>query len=281
MLPLRDIGSNAYGIGREQTDNGKGILLGNPHFPWDGTERFYQSHLTIPGKVDVQGGSLFGVPIVLIGHTQNFAWSHTVSTAFRFTPFELTLAPGSPTTYLVDGVPKEMERTELEVEVRREDGSIATEKRTLYDTEYGPVFTELLGQPLFPWTQAKAFAMGDANAANFRYLNHFFETNMAQSVREYDRVLRRNQGIPWVNSIAADSTGEAYYADISVVPARHRRARRALQHRARHGDDPPAAPARPRRGAELVQLGQRPQRDPARARSGPTSTCRRCSAPTT
>jgi acyl-homoserine-lactone acylase len=28
----------------------------------------------------------------------------------------------------------------------------------------------------------------------------------------------RNQGVPWVNTIAADSTGEAYYADISVVP---------------------------------------------------------------
>ena len=37
-------------------------------------------------------------------------------------------------------------------------------------------------------------------------------------MRELDRVLRRNQGIPWVNTIAADSRGEAYYADISVVP---------------------------------------------------------------
>ena len=213
VLPPLDIGSNAYGIGRDQTDNGKGLLLGNPHFPWDGSERFYQSHLTIPGKLDVQGGSLFGVPIVLIGNTRGLAWSHTVSTAFRFTPFELTLVPGSPTTYLVDGVPKEMQRTELTVETPT--GPVT---RTLYDTDYGPMFTELLGQPLFPWGQGKAFAMGDANAANFRYLNHFFETNLAQSVREYDQVQRRNQGVPWVNSIAADSTGEAYYADISVVP---------------------------------------------------------------
>ena len=37
-------------------------------------------------------------------------------------------------------------------------------------------------------------------------------------MREYDRVQRRNQGIPWVNSIAADSRGEAYYADIGAVP---------------------------------------------------------------
>ena len=217
-LPLGGIGSNAYGIGREQTDNGRGMLLGNPHFPWDGAERFYQTQLTIPGQMDVAGGSLFGVPVILIGHTRGLAWSHTVSTAYRFTPFEEKLVPGSPTTYLVDGRPREMERDEVTVQVRLPDGRLEPRSRTLYSTVHGPIFTEVLGQPLFPWTPASAFAMGDANAANFRYLNHFFETNQAQSVREYDQVLRRNQGVPWVNSIAADSKGEAYYADISVVP---------------------------------------------------------------
>ena len=69
------------------------MVLGNPHFPWQGAQRFYQSHLTIPGKADVSGAALFGVPIVLIGHTKKLAWSHTVSTARRFTPFELTARP--------------------------------------------------------------------------------------------------------------------------------------------------------------------------------------------
>ena len=52
----------------------------------------------------MSGASLFGVPLVLIGHTTTMAWSHTVSTAYRFTPYQLTLVPG-PTrrTYLVDG----------------------------------------------------------------------------------------------------------------------------------------------------------------------------------
>ena len=36
------------------------------------------------------------------------------------------------------------------------------------------MFTSLLGLPLFPWTPATAYAMGDVNADNFRYLNHFF-----------------------------------------------------------------------------------------------------------
>ena len=209
-----DIGSNAYGLGREAVAGGGGMVLGNPHFPWDGPERFFQAQLTIPGKVDVAGASLFGVPVVLIGSTRNLAWSHTVSTAFRFTPFEVKLVPGSPTTYLVDGQPHQMERDVVTVDV----GGGQQRTRTLYSTKYGPVFTSLLGLPLFPWTSASAYSMGDVNGGNFRYLNHFFETNQAQSVEQYDTIERRYQGIPWVNSIAADSSGKAYYADIGAIP---------------------------------------------------------------
>ena len=88
------------------------MVLGNPHFPWDGAERLYQAHLTIPGKLDVSGGSLYGVPAVLIGHTRGLAWSHTVASAWRFTPFELTLAPGDPYSYIVDGQVRKMEATD-------------------------------------------------------------------------------------------------------------------------------------------------------------------------
>ena len=45
---------NAVALGKDATDNGHGMLLGNPHFPWDGPERFYQAQLTIPGKLDVE-----------------------------------------------------------------------------------------------------------------------------------------------------------------------------------------------------------------------------------
>ena len=89
-------------------------MLGNPHFPWDGSERLYQAHLRIPGKVDVAGGTLYGVPLILIGHTRGLAWSHTVATAWRFTPFKLQLPPGDPHSYIVDGETKPMEATEVE-----------------------------------------------------------------------------------------------------------------------------------------------------------------------
>ncbi len=218
QLPLGGIGSNAYGLGRDATDNGRGMVLGNPHFPWDGSERFFEAQLTIPGQINVSGASLFGVPVINIGHTDNLAWSHTVSTAYRFTPFELKLVPGQPTSYIYDGEVRQMRSEDVTVEVKTAGGGLESRSRTLYSSHHGSVLTSILGLPLFPWTPATAWSIGDANAGNFRYLNHFFEVNQAQDVDELDELIKRNQGVPWVNTIAADSDGDAYYADISVVP---------------------------------------------------------------
>ena len=210
------IGSNAVALGSQATQNGKGMMLGNPHFPWDGPERFYQAHLMIPGQVNVSGGSLYGVPLVNIGHTDNLAWSHTVSTAWRFTPFEETINPAKPTQYLYDGQWKDMKEDHVTVMVRTADG-LQPRTRTLYSTIHGPVFDDLAGIPL-PWTPVTAFSMGDVNAANFRYLNHFFFVNQAQSVQQLHEIETKYEGIPWVNTIAADSAGKAYYADIGAIP---------------------------------------------------------------
>ena len=144
------------------------MVLANPHFPWQGSERFYQSHLVIPGKMNVSGASLFGVPVIMIGHTENLAWTHTVSTAFRFVPIQLKLVPGDPTSYLVDGQPEKMESNDVTVQTLQPDGSLAPVTRTLYTTRYGPVFNTLQGQPFFDWTPTTAYAMYDANADNLR-----------------------------------------------------------------------------------------------------------------
>ena len=225
-LPIKAAGSNAVAIGRDGVRGGtRGVLLGNPHFPWLGPERFYQAHLTIPGKIDVSGASLFGVPAVLIGHTKTMAWSHTVSTAFRFTPYQLNLVPGSPTTFLRDGRPVEMTSRDVAVSVPVDGKAcadsgcpVATSTRRLWTAPgIGPVFNELVGIPL-PWTTNTAFALRDANAANFRAFNHFFATNKAKSAKEELAVLERYQGIPWVNTIVADKAGDALYADIGAIP---------------------------------------------------------------
>jgi len=213
-----DIGSNAVGLGSESTSTGKGMLYGNPHFPWSGSERFFQAQLTVPGKMNVSGASLLGAPVVLIGHTRNLAWSHTVSTARRFSAFREELVPGQPTKYIVDGQQKNMTQTEVTVEVKQPDDSIEPETRTLYSTVNGPVFTTVQKSPVFPWTAQYAYTMFDPNSQGLRFINHFFDTNRSQSVGQLKQALDRNQGVPWVNTIAADSAGKSLYADIGAIP---------------------------------------------------------------
>ena len=84
--PEAPFGSNATAVGGAETSTKRGMLLGNPHFPWRGRYHFTQQHLTIPGSYDVAGASLIGSPAVNIGWNKDVAWSHTVSTAYRFTP---------------------------------------------------------------------------------------------------------------------------------------------------------------------------------------------------
>jgi acyl-homoserine-lactone acylase len=157
------------------------------------------------------------MPFVMIGHTADAAWTHTVSTPVTFGLFEVPLAAGDPTTYVVDGKPEKMTSREVTVQVRQADGSLEPVRRTFWATRYGPVLNDVGGFPV-PWTAKSAYALRDANATNLRGLNTWFELDQARSTADVVRALSSTQGVPWVNTIATDRAGNALYADIQVVP---------------------------------------------------------------
>jgi acyl-homoserine-lactone acylase len=208
-------GSNAWAFGRDSTADGRGLLLGNPHFPWVGTNRFWQMHVTVPGQLDVMGASLGQTAIVQIGFNKDVAWSHTVSTGKRFTLHELTLAPGDATSYLVDGQPQKMTRQIVSITSRDAAGQPSTKTHTVWRTRYGPVF--VMPRAGLNWSAERAYAVQDANAGNARSTDTWLAFNRATSVQDMQRAMG-NLGIPWVNTIAADRHGAAMYADVSVVP---------------------------------------------------------------
>jgi acyl-homoserine-lactone acylase len=213
-----DIGSNMYAFGPEGTADGSSMVFGNPHFPWSGTERLYISHMTTP-DFDIMGASLYGVPAVLIGFNDKFAWSHTVSSAYRFTFYELDLDPSSPTSYLYDDTPTPMTPVEVNVGVLEADGSTSTETRTLYRSQYGPMLEfQVSGVPVLEWSTTKAYTMRDANAENDRLMNQFFRWNAAQSWEEFVDLHASVLGTPWVNTVASGPGKPAYYGDVTVVP---------------------------------------------------------------
>jgi acyl-homoserine-lactone acylase len=209
------LGSNAWAFGRETTADGRGLLLGNPHFPWVGVNRFYEMHVTVPGQLDVMGATGANGPFISIGFNQDVAWSHTVSTGKRFTLHVLTLVPGDPTRYLVDGKPENMTSRNVSIDVLNGDHTVSSRQRTLWSTRWGPVV--IMPRAGLNWTATTAYAVQDANAGNTRFTGTWLAIARARGVADIRSALR-GLGTPWVNTIAADRAGNALYADVSVVP---------------------------------------------------------------
>ncbi|MFD3959778.1 MULTISPECIES: acylase [Streptomyces] len=209
-----DMGSNAVAFRGSTTANGRGLLLGNPHYPWDGGRRFWQSQQTIPGELNVAGGSLLGSTTISIGHNADVAWSHTVATGVPLNLHQLTLDPADPTVYLVDGKPERMTQRTVTVPVK--DGAPVT--RTQWWTRYGPVVTAFGAALPLPWTATTAYALNDPNATNLRAADTALGFSKARSTAGIERSLHRSQGLPWVNTIAADRSGNSFFSQAQVLP---------------------------------------------------------------
>jgi acyl-homoserine-lactone acylase len=111
-----------------------------------------------------------------------------------------------------------MTARKVTITIRKPDGTLVPFSRTLYSTRYGPMFNSLFGLSL-PWTASSAYSIKDANATNVaRAMNTWFGIDRAATTGQVLTIIKKFQGIPWVNTIASDKQGQALYADIGAIP---------------------------------------------------------------
>ena len=207
------IGSNAYGIGGDLTDTGKAILLGNPHYPWSGPSRFHMAHVTIPGEIDIMGVGLYTTAFIAIGFTRDIAWTHTVSTALRFTFYQLDLKPDNPMVYEYGDESRDITSIKVVVD-KLEDGKLVPVEKTIFLSHFGPI----VQSAELPWDAQHAYAIRDVNYENNRSTLQYIDLAKATSVDELFQTLASHQGVFFVNTIAVDRHGNAFYGDVSSVP---------------------------------------------------------------
>ena len=208
------IASNGWALGSERTQSGLGALVSNTHFPAEGERQWHESHLTIPGKLNVYGASLMGVPLINIGFNEHVAWTHTVSNTPRFTLYQLDLHPDDPTRYRYGEEYRDMDAQEHTIEVLQEDGSVEKESRTLYRTHYGP----MINAPVGGWTRVVGFSYRDVNENNLSMSSSFLGMGKATDLDSFKEAHREHMGIPWVHTMMADDQGNAFYADSAATP---------------------------------------------------------------
>jgi acyl-homoserine-lactone acylase len=207
--------SNGWAIGRERSAAGMGMLLANPHYPWVGANRFWEKHLTIPGKLNVYGVSLLGSPGVAIGFNDSIAWTHTVSAGTRLSFYSLDLVPGKPTTYRYDGHERAMEARKVRIDVKQADGSVKALERTVWFSHYGPIIN--MNAPL-RWSTTRALTVRDANFEVRNIAPQWLAMSRAKSMKEFQQAHATYQSMPWVNTIATGKEGTAWYTDSASTP---------------------------------------------------------------
>lgn len=207
------IGSNGWAFGGDVTADGRGMVIGNPHFPWKGPSRFWQMHIKGPGGYEAMGVGLAGTPMVTLGFNKDVAWTHTVTEARHFTLYQLSLDPADPKRYMVDGQSEAMTPKTVTVPMPAGQSPVT---RTLYTTRFGPVF--VVPSRGITWSAQSAFALKDANRGNQRGIEAWLRIGEAKNVGEVRAAVSETLGIPWVNTIAADRHGDALHADVTAVP---------------------------------------------------------------
>jgi acyl-homoserine-lactone acylase len=215
------LGSNAWGIGGEMSEQGKGSLLANPHFPYTGHRRLYQVQLTVPGYLNTNGAGLLGTAIPLINFNENLGWSHTVTTSRRFTLYELTLKEGENFTYIKDGEEKSITSETYQIEVNTGGPTPMVLEKTFYFSEYGPMLAaDLVTEGGLPaWgPSGTAYTYRDANAQTERLLDTWLQMSRASNLEEFQSVFQNCGTTFWTNTTYADDQGNAYYIDSSSVP---------------------------------------------------------------
>ena len=76
----------------------------------------------------------------------------------------------------------------------------------------------MLNLPLVGWGTETGFTYRDANIDNTAVLEQFLRMGMARDITELRKVFHEVKGLPWVNTLAADARGEAWYTDASATP---------------------------------------------------------------
>jgi penicillin G amidase len=129
-------GSNAWTISSQRSATGRPILANDPHLGIGGFSPRHVAHLTAPG-LDVMGGGSPGLPGIMQGHTDRFAFGRTNFHIDQEDLFVLELHPDDPERYRHGDGWRPFERVEVSIPVK----GAAPHAATLRYAVQGPVIS--------------------------------------------------------------------------------------------------------------------------------------------
>jgi acyl-homoserine-lactone acylase len=201
-------GSNAIALSGLKTTSGAPMLLGNPHLRWQ--QLYWEAHVKVPGRLDFYGSTLVGYPWLRAGFSDRLGYVQTNNNSDNRDIFALPLDSTRPDHYVFDGKPRPLQRVDVAVEVKKDDGSMAVERRTYWRSHLGPIVHR---------NAATAFAYRSTAADAWKWFEGFWRLSHARSLGDYMKVMSTRFS-PESNYTYADADGNILYLWNSRIPRR-------------------------------------------------------------
>ena len=124
-IERNNAGSNAWTVAPARTATGRPILANDPHLGIGGFGPRHVAHLSAPG-LDVIGGGAPGLPGIMQGHTDRFAFGRTNFHIDQQDLFVLDLHPDDPERYRHAGGWRRFDRIDVAIPVKDAPPAAAT-----------------------------------------------------------------------------------------------------------------------------------------------------------
>jgi len=218
LASLRVGGSNNLAIDGRFTDNGRPILAGDPHLPFDFPGLFYALHINSRdrgGSFDVAGFSFPFLPGVSIGHTSALAWSPTTAFADVMDVWEVPVQDES--SVLIGGKPVAISVRDETIVMRKPNEPVASGSEETYEVRDVPGYGVLLPDDIAPIPVASP-----GHALLLRWTgfdvtgpSRLLGLNRARALDELDHAVDLQTGLNF-NMLAANADGITYRVGVDV-----------------------------------------------------------------
>jgi penicillin G amidase len=199
------LGSNNWVVSGAHTATGKPLLANDTHLELMIPSIWYQVHLSAPGW-NVEGFTLPGAPMVIIGHNERIAWGFTNNGADVQDLYVETFNPASADEYRVNGGWTKAEIDDETIHVKGQ----ADEHLRILVTRHGPVVRR---------EGDKGYALRWTATEPGGLANSFGWLGKARNWKEFRELMKRVWG-PAQNVVYADIEGNIGYIMGARVPVR-------------------------------------------------------------
>ena len=210
------VGSNNWALSGKLSTTGKPLLSNDPHLGLSAPAIWYMAHLEAPG-LNTIGATLPGIPAVVLGRTDQFAWSFTNTGPDVQDLYIEQIDPKNPGMYRGPDGPLPFKVHQEIIDIKGSPPLTFLVK----ETRHGPVISD-------SYARAKRTIDTDRFALALRWtaldienqsVVGLFDMNRATDLEQFKQALRNNYA-PMQNVVMADTEGNIAYQAAGVAPKR-------------------------------------------------------------